>query len=135
MIICLYTVKWSQVLLFNISNFIYPVFLFNWNNLHTAVRFQLTRILSIWLNSSIWLINETFTGTPTSSQSGPRSNGNEKVLHISQSVKSRTSPSGDLVSYPGHSLVGGGLTPLCKGAVNVFYSPSRLGGKVRVRNE
>ena len=29
------------------------------------------------------------------------------------------------MSYPGHSL--GGVLPLCRGAVSVFYSPSRLG--------
>ena len=36
-----------------------------------------------------------------------------------------TSPSDRLVSYPGLSLAGG--VPLCRGAVSVFYSPSRLG--------
>ena len=30
-----------------------------------------------------------------------------------------------LVSYPGHSF--GGVLPLCRGAVSVFYSPSQLG--------
>ena len=40
--------------------------------------------------------------------------------------KAGTSPSDCLVSYPGHSL-GGGVLPLCRGAVGVFYSPSRLG--------
>ena len=29
------------------------------------------------------------------------------------------------MSYPGHSL--GGVLPLCRGAVSVFYSPNRLG--------
>ena len=46
------------------------------------------------------------------------------VLRIPQGP-SKTSSSGCLVSYPGHSL-GGGL-PLCRGAVSVFYSPSRQG--------
>ena len=45
-------------------------------------------------------------------QSGPKSNGNEGVPRITQSSSiTGTSPSGCLVSYPGHSL-GGGLTPL-----------------------
>ena len=45
-------------------------------------------------------------------QSGPGSNGNEEVLRIPQSPSiAGTSPS-DLVSYPRHSLWGGGLTPL-----------------------
>ena len=33
------------------------------------------------------------------------------------------------MSYPGHSL-GGGSLALCRGAVGVFYSPSRLGNMV-----
>ena len=36
-----------------------------------------------------------------------------------------TSPSDCLVSYTGHSL--GGVLPLCRSAVSVFNSPSRLG--------
>ena len=31
------------------------------------------------------------------------------------------------MSYPGFSLVGGSYLPLCRDAVGVFYSPSRLG--------
>ena len=41
--ICLHTVKWFQVLLFNISNSIYQVFWCNMNNLHTAEWFQITK--------------------------------------------------------------------------------------------
>ena len=38
---------------------------------------------------------------------GPRSNGNEKMLHIPQSSSiTGTSPWDCLVSYPGHSLLG-----------------------------
>ena len=40
-------------------------------------------------------------------------------------------PSDFLVSYPGHSL-GGGVLPLCREAVGVFYSPSRLGNQTTV---
>ena len=41
-------------------------------------------------------------------QSGPGSNGNEGVLHIPQGPSiTGTSPSDCLLSYPGHSLVGG----------------------------
>ena len=57
-------------------------------------------------------------------QSGPGSNGNEGVLHISQSFRTGTSSSDNLVSYLGHSLVG------CRDAVGVFYSPNRLGNLV-----
>ena len=38
-------------------------------------------------NSSIWPINRTLSGYTTSGQKGPGSNGNERVLHISQSSK------------------------------------------------
>ena len=37
-----------------------------------------------WLNSSIWLIDETLTGTATPGQGGPESNGNEGAFHIFQ---------------------------------------------------
>ena len=62
-------------------------------------------------NSSIWPIDRTLSDATTQGQSGPRSNGNEGVLHISQGSRTGASPSGSLMSYPGHSL-GGGLTPL-----------------------
>ena len=44
------------------------------------------------------------TGTPTPGQSGPWSNGNEGVLHIPQSSKTKVSPSDGLVLYSGHLL-------------------------------
>ena len=37
-----------------------------------------------WLNSSIWPINGNLTDTTTPGQSGPKSKGNEGVLHIPQ---------------------------------------------------
>ena len=59
-------------------------------------------------------------------QSEPGSNGNEGVLRIPQSPSiTGTSGSDCLVSYPKHSL--GWVLPLCRGAVSIFYSPSRLG--------
>ena len=65
------------------------------------------------------------SGATTPRQCGPENNGNEGVLHISQSSSiTGTSPSDCLVSYPGHSLLG--VLPLCRGAVVVFFSPSRL---------
>ena len=54
----------------------------------------------------------TLSGATTPGQNGPGSDGNEGVLCIPQSSNiAGTSPSDSLVSYPGHSLVGG-LTPL-----------------------
>ena len=55
-------------------------------------------------------------------QSAPGGNDNEGVLCIPQSPSiTATSP---LMSYPGHLL--GGVLTLCRGAVGVFYSPTRL---------
>ena len=62
---------------------------------------------------SIWPKDNTLSGATTPGQSGPGSNGSEGVLHIPQISKARALPSDGLMSYPGHSLVGGGdLTPL-----------------------
>ena len=36
------------------------------------------------IESSIWPIDEILTGITTPDQSGPESNGNKEVLHISQ---------------------------------------------------
>ena len=78
-------------------------------------------------NSSIWPIDRTLSATTTLDQSEPRSDGNEGVFCIPQSSSIRgVSPSDCLVSYPGQ-LLWGGVLPLCKDAVGVFYSSSRLG--------
>ena len=62
-------------------------------------------------------------------QSGPGSNGNEGVLCIPQIPSiTGTPPSDCLMLYLGHSL-GGGVLPLCRDAVSVFYSPSRPGNQ------
>ena len=62
------------------------------------------------------------SGATTPGQSGPGSDGNKEVLHIPQSSSiARTSISDCLVSYPGHSLVGGGVLPLIRETVGVFY--------------
>ena len=55
--------------------------------------------------SSIWPMDRTLLGATTTSQSGPGSDGNEGVLHISQSFSiTGASPSDCLVSYPRHLL-------------------------------
>ena len=53
------------------------------------------------LNSSIWSIDGTLTGTITPGQSGLGSNCNERVLHILQSPRTVPSISDDLMSYVG----------------------------------
>ena len=75
---------------------------------------------------SIWPIDRTISGATTPGHSAPGSNGIEGVLRIPQSPNiTETSPSGCLVSYPGHSFAG--WVPLCWDAVCVFYSPGQLG--------
>ena len=55
--------------------------------------------------SSIWPIDRTLSVATTQGQSGPGSDGNEGVLHTSQSSRiTGTLPSDCLVSYAGHSL-------------------------------
>ena len=57
------------------------------------------------LFSSVWLIDKTLSSATTPGRSGPRSNVDEGVLHISQSSSiTGTSPLDCLVSYLGHSL-------------------------------
>ena len=43
------------------------------------------------LDSFIWPIDGTLTCATTPGQSGPESNGNEGILHITQSFRSRAS--------------------------------------------
>ena len=75
--------------------------------------------------NSILLIDRTLTGATSPGQSGPGSDGNEGVLHITQSSSIiGTSPSDCSVSYPGQSWEG--VLPLCGEAVGVFYGPSWL---------
>ena len=57
----------------------------------------------------------------TPGQSEPWIDGNGVVLHIAQSSKTGASPSVCLTSYTGHSCL-----TLCRDAVSVFYSLSRL---------
>ena len=62
--------------------------------------------------SSIWPIYSTLSGATTPGQNRSSNNSNEEILHIPQNSKIGVSPSDGLMSYPGHSLWGGGLTPL-----------------------
>ena len=56
------------------------------------------------LSSSIWPIDRTLSSATTLGQSGPGSDDNEEVLHISQSSRiTEASPSDCLVLYSGHS--------------------------------
>ena len=57
---------------------------------------------SKWLNSAIWPIDRTLTGTTTPGQSGPASKVNERVFHISQNSKTGIFLLDRLVSYQRH---------------------------------
>ena len=73
-------------------------------------------------NSSIGLIDRTLSGATTLGQSGPVSDGNEGVLHITQSSSiTGASPSDCLMSYTGGHFLVGGLTSLQR--CSEFYSP------------
>ena len=76
------------------------------------------------LFSSNWTIDKALSGATTPNQSESGSDVNERELHISQS----SSITGTLfcVSYPGHSLRGDEVLLLCREAVGVLYTPSRL---------
>ena len=65
-----------------------------------------------------WFVSEYFVenfifkrvviGATNPGRCEPRSNGNEWAVHIPQCSRTGTSPSGGLVSYSGHSLIGRG---------------------------
>ena len=75
--------------------------------------------------SSILPVDTTLSGVTTPGQSETGSDSNAGVLRISQSSNiTRTSPSDCLVSYPGNTL--GMSYSLCRDAVGIFYSPTRL---------
>ena len=73
-------------------------------------------------NCSIWSIDRTISGATTMAECGPGSNGNEEVLHITQSSTTGDSPSNYLMSYLGLSFRRG-IFSLFKGANSVFCSP------------
>ena len=69
-----------------------------WWYLHTVTWFQVFLSNTNSLQTSIWPIDRTLSGTATSGHSGPGSNGNEEVLHITQNSRTKASQS-DAVSY------------------------------------
>ena len=81
--------NWARIILFDINTVCTQLNVFMYRK---------------WFQSSIWPIDENLTGTITTGQSGPRSNGNEGELYITQSSRYRASPSDCLISFPGYSL-------------------------------
>ena len=86
------------------------IFLFQSIQPSQTVLFQ---TIQFSISIQLVLLDRTLSGATILSQSGPGSNGDEGVIYIPQSSSiTGTSSSDCLVSYPGHSLVGWGLTPL-----------------------
>ena len=77
----------------------------------------------VLFNPSIWPLS----GATTPGQSVPGSDANKEVFRIPLSyIITGISSSDCLVSYPEHSSASREVLPLCREAVGVFYSPSRL---------
>ena len=69
--------------------------------------------------------DKNLSSTTTPGQSEPGSDGNEGLLQIPQnSIITGASPSDCLVSYPGHSLVGRGFTPLQRYSLSILQPQS-----------
>ena len=76
---------------------LFQVLLSNTNSSSQHYSFVCTQLngfkYSKWLNSSIWCIDGTQTGTTTLGQSGPESNHSEGVLHILKGSRTGALPS------------------------------------------
>ena len=76
--------------------------------------------------SYVWPTDRILSAATTPDQIGPGSDGSEGVLRIPQSSSiTATSPWVCLVSHQ-DTRWWGGVLPLCREAVSIFYSPSRL---------
>ena len=111
-----HTVKWFQVFLCITNDSIkhqsfVDTQLTDQIVLFLTIQFSISYLFAHCLisNISIRPIDRTRSGAITSGQSRLGSNGNEGVLHISQSSKTGTSLSDYLISYQRHSLAGGVL--------------------------
>ena len=80
--------------------------------------------------SSIWPIDRTLLVATTPAQSEPVSDSNEGVLFFFQSSSNYgTSPAYCFVSYNKDTCLR--VLPFCRGVVAIFYSPSRLGKRIK----
>ena len=99
----------------NVKTVLFQTIQFNAStvSMSKTVLFQTIQFCISTQFSSIWPIDRTLSSAITLGQSGPGSDDSEGLFHIPQSSSiTGTSPSDCLVSYPGHSLWGGGITTL-----------------------
>ena len=110
-----------------VKTFLFQAIQFSQTVLIQTIQLSISIVLSTQLNVKTILFQVIQLGATTPGQSGTMSDSNEGILRISQiSDIIGTSASDCLLSYTGHSL-GEFFLPLCRSAVGVFYSPSRLG--------
>ena len=74
------------------------------SDMNGFISFCDTRRETRFIKPILTILFITLSVATTLDQSGPGSNGNERVLHISQISKVTASPSDGLMPYPGHSL-------------------------------
>ena len=74
-------------------------------------------------NSSIRPLDRTLSSATTPDLREPGSDDNEEVLRISQRSRITRSSPLDCLMSTGHFL---GVLTLCRDAVGIFYTPSRL---------
>ena len=108
-----------------------PTFLFQAFQFCQTVLFQTIQFSISMQLSFIYPIERSLSGAISSGRSGLESDGNEEVFCIPQSSSiTGTSLSDCLVSYPGYSFGGGGLTSLRRYSRCILQPPQN-----QVRNE
>ena len=118
------TIQFSQTVLIQTIQFsISIIFAHTQLNIKTVL-FQTIQFSISMQFSSIKPIDKTLSGTTTLGLSGPGSNGNEGVLYIYPKYQYYWNLTIRLFSVISRTLVGG-ILPLCRDAVGVFYSPHR----------
>ena len=76
--------------------------------------------------SFTWLIDRILSGATTPGQSRPGSEGNAGVLRIPPKLQLSRNHAIGLFSVISRKIDDGGVLPLCREAVSVFYSPRRF---------
>ena len=119
-LILLYRVKWFQVLLCITNNsFKHQSFVYTQLNdqtiLFQTIQFSISHLFAHSLNvKQFYLIHRNLAGATTLGQSGPVSNGNEGYSSFPKALVLLAPHHQILVSYQGHSLGEGSLTPLLR---------------------